>query len=584
MIIINKKDNSFKFFIKFMLKNKMLLSLIFVLNILSMIFNIVEPLLAKQILDISLTLQTLQDLIIPSLCWFCIFCIRYLTVYISKKNILNYNLNIYKEIRQFIFADILKKPLSFFQKNSPAYILSRCNNDISNLEGMMLSNLITGFLSILQILIIIILMIKINMILTFIVILLECIILYIQFAFPLKKIYREHNEALANMDKKVQDIFNCIKMVKSANNNKKEEQYYQNILKRYLEKRYKKDNFNIIRMIVTGFSMNFIYPAIVITGGVFIYFNLITVGAIMAFIMYFQKINALFNEAFSFIPLYKIAKVSADRLYEIISVKNENIETDIIKEKININQVIVINKINFSYNNKKILNDFSMKIYPNKVNVLIGVSGVGKSTLVNLLMGFIKADSGTIYINNKDISNYRVSDIRNSIALLSQESILLQRTVRENILYETNDILTDDEKISVILGKAKAEEFIIKLPNKLDYMLTDNGNNFSGGERQRLCLARELLKDAEVYIFDEATSALDIETERIILQTIKELAKTKTVIMITHKLENTKIADIINVMDNGKICESGSYDELINKKGSFFNLLQMNKKENGLVL
>ena len=233
---------------------------------------------------------------------------------------------------------------------------------------------------------------------------------------------------------------------------------------------------------------------------------------------------------------------------------------------------------------KKILNDFSMKIYPNKVNVLIGVSGVGKSTLVNLLMGFIKADSGTIYINNKDISNYRVSDIRNSIALLSQESILLQRTVRENILYETNDILTDDEKISVILGKAKAEEFIIKLPNKLDYMLTDNGNNFSGGERQRLCLARELLKDAEVYIFDEATSALDIETERIILQTIKELAKTKTVIMITHKLENTKIADIINVMDNGKICESGSYDELINKKGSFFNLLQMNKKENGLVL
>ena len=138
----------------------MLLSLIFVLNILSMIFNIVEPLLAKQILDISLTLQTLQDLIIPSLCWFCIFCIRYLTVYISKKNILNYNLNIYKEIQQFIFADILKKPLSFFQKNSPAYILSRCNNDISNLEGMMLSNLITGFLSILQILIIIILMIK----------------------------------------------------------------------------------------------------------------------------------------------------------------------------------------------------------------------------------------------------------------------------------------------------------------------------------------------------------------------------------------------------------------------------------------
>ena len=102
--------------------------------------------------------------------------------------------------------------------------------------------------------------------------------------------------------------------------------------------------------------------------------------------------------------------------------------------------------------------------------------------------------------------------------------------------------------------------------------MTDSGSNFSGGERQRLCLARELLKDADVYIFDEATSALDNETEKVILQTIKELAQTKTVLMITHKLENTKIADVINIMDDGRICESGTYTELISKKGMYYSL------------
>lgn len=406
---------------------------------------------------------------------------------------------------------------------------------------MLLHKLIAGILAVMQIAVIVILMLEINILLTLIVIVLEGLILYIQFALPLKKLYKEYNETLARMDKHVQNVFSCIKLIKSANSNIKEEEHYKNILDNYMKKRYSRDNFNIIRTIVTGFSLNFIYPAVIIAGGILIYHDFITMGAVMAFIMYFQKINALFNEAFAFIPLYKIARVSAERLQEIINEPNENIvENDM---KLKINQPIVFDNVNFTYDDKNIL---------------------------NLLMGFIKADSGSININGQDINNYSINTIRNSIALLSQESILLQRSIGENILYHAKS--ADNIKIQSVLQKSKVENFISKLLDGFSHMLTDSGSNFSGGERQRLCLARELLKDADVYIFDEATSALDNETEKVILQTIKELAQTKIVLMITHKLENTKIADVINIMDDGRICESGSYAELMNRKGMYYSL------------
>lgn len=573
MIQGNRFSKSVLFFMKFMMQDKKVLFFILLLNIAAMVFNIVEPLLAKQIVDISFSLRNLEELIIPAGVWSGIYLIRYFVLYLSRKYSLKYNLNVYRKIRLFLFSNILKKRISFFRENSPSYIVSRCNSDIANLDGMLLSSLLAGLLAAVQILVMIALMIKINIFLTCIVILLECVILYIQFAFPLKKLYREYNEASAEMDKKVQDTFDCIKLIKAANSNFKEEKYYQNILEKYTKKRYSRDYFNIIRTIVTGFSLNFIYPAIVITGGIFIYYSLITVGSIMIYIMYFQKINALFNEAFALIPLYKIARISADRLYEIIKIPNEDISFDKSSRKIEINQPIVLENLNFAYGDKKILNDFSLKIYPHKINAVIGVSGAGKSTLVNLLMGFIKADSGNIYINGKNINAYKINDIRSTFALLSQESILLQRTVRENILYHVDERLVSDAKIKEILQKAKAEDFVGNLPEKMNYMVAGSGSNFSGGERQRLCLARELLKDAEVYIFDEATSSLDNLSEQVILQTIKDLARTKTVIMITHKLENTKIADVINLMDNGRICESGSYDELMRKKGRYYALM-----------
>lgn len=186
MIQENRFSKSVLFFMKFMVQDKKILFFILLLNFAAMIFNIIEPLLAKRIVDISFSLRNLEELIIPAGIWGSIYLIRYFVLYLSRKYSLNYNLNVYRKIRLFLFSNILKKRVSFFQENSPSYIVSRCNGDIANLDGMLLSNLLLGLLAVLQISVMIVLMMKINIFLTCIVILLECVILYIQFAFPLK--------------------------------------------------------------------------------------------------------------------------------------------------------------------------------------------------------------------------------------------------------------------------------------------------------------------------------------------------------------------------------------------------------------
>lgn len=188
MIQENRFSKSVLFFMKFMVQDKKILFFILLLNFAAMIFNIIEPLLAKRIVDISFSLRNLEELIIPAGIWGSIYLIRYFVLYLSRKYSLNYNLNVYRKIRLFLFSNILKKRVSFFQENSPSYIVSRCNGDIANLDGMLLSNLLLGLLAVLQISVMIVLMMKINIFFTCIVILLECVILYIQFAFPLKKI------------------------------------------------------------------------------------------------------------------------------------------------------------------------------------------------------------------------------------------------------------------------------------------------------------------------------------------------------------------------------------------------------------
>lgn len=321
----NQISNEVKFIFSFMLRDKIKLILFLLLCCLGSFLNIIEPLFAKRIVDNAFNISNEWEMFYPALIWLLVFVAKSIVQYLGRIYNLKYKKNVIENLRVFFFNNLVKKHAQFFYKNPPAYLLSRFNSDIENLDGLMLTNLISGSVSVLEILIILYLMSNISTSLTIIAIFLKSIELYINIIFPLKKLYKAHNEALAVVDKETLNIFSCIKLVKVANRIKEETERYREKIKWFLEIRYKRDAINIIRDVISRFAIELSYPLVIIIGGLFIFYGWTTIGAVMAFLLYFQKLIPLFNNAAYMVPIFKILQASAERIYEFILSPNENI-------------------------------------------------------------------------------------------------------------------------------------------------------------------------------------------------------------------------------------------------------------------
>ena len=232
---------------------------------------------------------------------------------------------------------------------------------------------------------------------------------------------------------------------------------------------------------------------------------------------------------------------------------------------------IQFDNVTFSYaENKQLLDQLHLKIPAGKVVALVGPSGAGKSTLFNLLQGFYKPQSGEIRISGKPIQEFSVSELRSSIAHVPQDTFLFAGTLRENLLIARSDI-TEKEMVDATIS-AEIHDFILSLPKGYDTQIGENGIKLSGGQKQRIAIARAIIKDAPILLLDEATSALDGETEYHVKEALEELMKGRTTIVIAHRLSTIQNADVILVMNNGKIVQRGTHNELINQNGLYRSL------------
>jgi subfamily B ATP-binding cassette protein MsbA len=306
-------------------------------------------------------------------------------------------------------------------------------------------------------------------------------------------------------------------------------------------------------------------------GGVFVLNETMTTGQFMSFLvsllLAYQPVKALGNLNISM----QEGLSGAERIFELLDTAENNVEKDDQKKILNINHgSIEIRNVKFSYNKKMVLSDLSLKVPAGKKIAIVGLSGSGKSTIINLILRFFELQEGKILIDDQDISLFSLSSLRKNISLVTQETNLFNDSVESNIRYGKLDATI--EEIKKVAEEAGAIDFINDLPNGFETIIGESGIKLSGGQRQRIAIARALLKNAPILLLDEATSSLDNITEDSVQKSINNLMKKRTSLIIAHRLSTIENADIIYVLDKGKVVDEGTHSELLKQSALYSQL------------
>lgn len=547
------------------------------LGIIYMVLDIVEPVLAGHIMDALLSNEVKTEIWQLGLLWLAIFILKYAVSYEKMRIGLFSMLSGMENIQLSIFQTILSAPLTFFNQFSVGYLMARQTDDVFNLEGMMPHHLVEGLLAIAESFVILSCMFYLNVWLGIGAVLLKCLDLFSNFYFPLKQLYKEHNEARAIASSELQDVLKNILIIKAAGKEKEERQRFQECLKQYYGTWNKRDEINYIRSLLTRMSEDASYMIIIVLGGVSMYYGKMTIGEITAFLLFYKKLSSAFVGAVPLIPLFKIGEGAMERVDELKRHIPERKTSDDEKGQMESRGKIELQNVKFSYNNQRILQGVSMSFKPGEITAIVGKSGAGKSTIIKLLLGLYQAEEGKILWNGNDVNQINGQSMRSLISYIPQDAPLFHRTLRENILYEAPESVSDED-VSKVIARTGIQEMQKRFEQKEKAWNLET--TVSGGERQRINLARALLKNGSIYIFDEATSALDTETEKIVQQTLRELSRTKVVIIISHRLSSVRKADKIYVLDEGSVQENGSHEELMKKKGRYYRLFEEQVKKN----
>ncbi len=310
-------------------------------------------------------------------------------------------------------------------------------------------------------------------------------------------------------------------------------------------------------------------------GGVFVLNESMTTGQFMSFLvsllLAYQPVKALGNLNIS----VQEGLAGAERIFKLLDTSENNMENISTEKTIDLNGDIVFKNVSFAYNDNLVLDKINLTIPKGKKVALVGLSGSGKSTIANIILRLYDNYSGSILINSKDIKELDLTDVRNCVSIVTQETILFNESIFNNIKY--GNLKASDEEIILVAKNAGVDSFSEELEQKLHTVIGENGIKLSGGQRQRIAIARALIKDAPLLIMDEATSSLDNITENKIHETINSLMNNKTKLIIAHRLSTIEDADIIYVLDKGKIESQGKHEELISKS-TIYKKLQLREQ------
>jgi len=491
--------------------------------------------------------------------------------------------NVTYTLRRDISQKINRLPLKYFESRTHGEILSRVTNDVDTLGQSLSQSLAQIVTSLATIIGVFVMMLRINVWMTFMVLLilpLSGVIIGLVMKRS-QKYFRAQQQNLGLVNGQVEEVFGGLNIVKAFNKQDSVERTFDSINAKLYDSAWRSQAFSGMMMPVMQFIGNIGYVLVAIMGGYLSMRNIITVGDIQAFIQYSRSFTQPVQQIAQISNMLQSMAAAAERVYEFLEEPQEQQETENAKSTDGIEGNVRFSHVRFGYDlETPVIHDFSAEINKGQKVAIVGPTGAGKTTIVKLLMRFYDVDSGSIQVDGNDLREFNRNALRQLFGMVLQDAWLFSGTIMEYIRYGRLD--ATDEEVMEAAKAANVHHFIQTQPDGYNMVINEETTNLSSGQKQLLTIARAILADNRILILDEATSSVDTRTEHRIQQAMDTLMQGRTSFVIAHRLSTIKNADLILVMNDGDIIEQGTHEELLLKSGFYADLYQSQFESTGV--
>jgi len=558
----------------YMSDQKVLFFFVLLMVFISTVLTILGPFLVGKGIDIYIVEKSGNHFFFFFVVLVLIYALHSLSIWLQNIWMIKVSQNTVYKIRSDLFRQFHLLPISFFDQKKTGELMSRMTNDVENVSSTLNSSVIQISSSVLTLIGVVSVMLWMSPFLT-IITLIVVPLLVVGMKWITRRtgqLFKEQQRSLGELNGYIEETITGQRIVKTFSQENR-------VMHEFLEKNERLRRSSFWAQTISGFIPklmhvlnNLSFTLIAGFGGIFALKGWITIGTIVVFAEYARQFTRPLNDLANQFNTLLSAVAGAERVFDLLDEQAEEADFGEYVQSANIKGDIVFDRVSFSYGEEsQTIKNISFHVSPGETVALVGATGAGKTTIINLLARFYEVKEGRILIDGKDISKLRRSELRQAMGFVLQDPFLFHTTIRENIRYGRLD--ATDEEVEEAAKLANAHSFIKNLPDQYDTIINEGGTSISQGQKQLLSIARAILKNPSILLLDEATSSIDTVTELKIQEALERLMKGRTSFVIAHRLNTIKKADQIFVIQDGRIVEKGSHDELLEKEGFYFDLV-----------